>query len=100
MPLAVQRPKLIEVADMGTLRILPCQDSDELAAARRQELDLPPKTAAALGWSAVDAACNGYYVNRKGQRVDWDREVQAACAAKASIPPDAALPSPRHDPFP
>ena len=50
---------------MRKLRILPCLDSDELAAARRQELGLPRETAADLGRSAVDAACNGYYVNRK-----------------------------------
>jgi len=46
---------------------------------RRQELDLPREACADLGRSAVEAARNGYYVNREGQRVDWDREVQAAC---------------------
>jgi len=50
---------------MGKLRILPYLDSDELAAVRRQELDLPREAAADLGRSAVEAARNGYYVNAR-----------------------------------
>lgn len=80
------------VTAMKSLRILPCQDSDELARFRRQELDIPREFAAALGRSAVDAAREGFYVNPQGRRVDWGRAVQAACAAKVSIPPGAALP--------
>ena len=83
-----------DVNDMGRLCILPCLDSDELATARRQELDIPRELAAALGRSAVDAARKGHYVTRNGQRVDWGREARLACSAKVSIPPAAALPSP------
>jgi uncharacterized protein (TIGR02452 family) len=73
------------------LKILPCLDSDELAASRRRELDIPRNVAAALGMSAVEAALNGYYVNRSGARVDWSHYVEAACAAKVSIPPGLSL---------
>jgi len=48
------------------LKILPCIDSDELAASRRGELDIPRDVAAALGMSAVEAAANDYYVNGFG----------------------------------
>jgi hypothetical protein len=46
-----------------------------MSAARRQELDMPRSTAAALGTSAVEAASVGYYVNRTGEKVDWSSEV-------------------------
>jgi uncharacterized protein (TIGR02452 family) len=58
------------------LRILPCLDSDELASARRRELDISPDAAARLGRSAVEAA--------RGR------------STRVSIPPDAPLPD--HDP--
>jgi len=38
------------------LKILACLDSVTMAAARRQELDVPRNIAAALGRSAVEAA--------------------------------------------
>jgi uncharacterized protein (TIGR02452 family) len=79
------------------LKILSCLDSEELAASRRRELDIPRNVAAALGRSAVEAAANGYYVCGSGAKVDWSRYVQAACSAKVSIPPDASLPS--HEPI-
>lgn len=84
---------------MGSLRILPCLDSDELARSRRQELDIPRAFAASLGRSAVDAALAGYYVNSLGRRVEWGREVEAARSAKVSIPPDAPLPDTAHERF-
>lgn len=81
------------------LRLLPCLDSAELAAARRRELDVPRELAAALGTSAVEAIEKGHYADRSGRRVDWKRDVQAACRAKVSIPPDAALPAHGSAPF-
>ncbi len=76
------------------LTLLPCQDSDEMAASRQRELDIPRNVAAALGQSAVLAGERGYYVDRTGRRVDWSEAVHAACAAKVSISPHAPLPSP------
>src|SRR5262245_13270311 len=74
------------------LDILPCLDSDEMAASRRRELDIPRNVAAAHGRSAVEAASNGYYLRGTGEKVDWSHYVRAACSAKLSIPPDASLP--------
>jgi len=76
------------------LKILPCLDSDELAECRRRELDLPRSKAAALGTSAVDAAKQGYYLYGIDKKVDWRLHVQAAHAARVSIPPNAQLPIP------
>ncbi len=78
---------------MGSLRVLPCLDSEEMAAARRQELNIPREVAASLGRSALEAAQAGFYLNRTGQKVVWLEAVQAARAAKQSIPPEARLPS-------
>jgi uncharacterized protein (TIGR02452 family) len=64
-----------------------------MAAFRRQELNIPRDVAAALGRSAVEAAREGLYVTKAGQKVVWRDAVQAACAAKLSIDPDATLPS-------
>jgi uncharacterized protein (TIGR02452 family) len=72
--------------------ILPCIDSPDIAASRRMELDIARSAAAALGRSAVEAAGNGYYLNRAGDKVDWRLLVQNACAAKRSIAPDDRLP--------
>ena len=44
-------------------KILPYIDSVEMAASRRQELDIPRKVAAELGRSAVEAAVEGQYVS-------------------------------------
>jgi len=72
--------------------MLPCIDSADIAASRRMELDIARSAAAALGRSAVEAARNGYYLNRVGDKVDWRLLVQSACAAKRSIAPDDRLP--------
>ena len=77
---------------MSTLNVLPCLDSAQMAASRRQELDIPRDVAAALGRSAVNAARSGRYATKAGQEVVWRDAVQAACAAKRSIAPDAPLP--------
>ena len=77
---------------MGKLHILPCLDSAQMAASRRQELSITRDVAAALGRSAVEAARSGLYVTEAGQEVVWRDAVQAACAAKRSIASDAPLP--------
>ena len=76
----------------SNLRIIPGMDSIEVGELRRQELSLPRRTAEELGQSAVEAARSGYYYSKTGEHVDWSLAVQAACAAKISIPPDAILP--------
>ena len=74
-------------------KILPCIDSDEMAASRRQELDIQRNVAAELGRSAVEAAVEGQYIYGDGRKVDWSRYVQDASSSKVSIPPGAFLPS-------
>jgi uncharacterized protein (TIGR02452 family) len=82
------------------LKILPCLDSVETSTSRRRELDIPRNVAVALGRSAVEAGANGYYIYGAGKKVDWSRYVQAACSAKLSIPPSAALPARESIAFP
>jgi len=84
---------------MGKLYILPHLDSEQMAASRRRELNIPREVATALGCSAVEAARNGFYRTRDGKKVIWHEAVQAACAAKLSIAPDAILPSNKHANF-
>ena len=81
-------------------KILPCLDSVEMSASRRQELDIPRNVAAELGKSAVKAAVEGQYECGDGAKVDWSHHVQAACAARVSIPPGASLPPRECIPFP
>ena len=82
-----------DVVEMNSnLRIIPCMDSIEMGELRRQELDLQRITTAELGRSAVEAARSGCYYSKTGEQVDWSSAVQAACAAKTSIPPEAILP--------
>ena len=64
-----------------------------MAASRRQELNICSDVAAALGRSAVEAAREGLYVTKAGQKVFWRDAVEAACAVKLSIDPDVTLPS-------
>ena len=78
--------------NMSKLHILPCLDSEQMAASRRQELNIPRDVSVALGRSAEEAASKGLYVTRTGQEVVWLDVVGAACAAKLSIAPDATLP--------
>ncbi len=82
------------------LKILPCLGSEEMAMARKRELDISRSVAAELGRSAVEAVEKGYYVCQGGKKVDWSRYVQAACTNKVSVPPDAALPERESTPFP
>jgi uncharacterized protein (TIGR02452 family) len=76
---------------MSRLQVLPCLDSAQMAAARQQELNISREAAAALGQSALEAGYSGRYFTRNGQEVIWREAVQAACAAKQSITPDATL---------
>ena len=73
------------------LKILPCLDSDEMAASRKRELWISRSVAAELGRTAIEAAATGSYTRADGKPVDWSRLVRAACAAKVSIPPQASL---------
>ena len=77
------------------LAVLPCLDSTEMASERQSELHIPRDAARALGQSAVRAIQDGFYLDREGTRVDWREAVDAARKARASIPPDAALPAPQ-----
>jgi uncharacterized protein (TIGR02452 family) len=75
-----------------SLRFLPCQESEEMATARRKELDIPRHIAVDLGRSAVEASECETYTTQDGKRVPWGHLVRAACAAKRSIPPEEPLP--------
>lgn len=85
-------PHEVRTAVATKLHLLSCLDSEQMAASRRQELNIPRHVALALGRSAVKAARNGFYVTRSGQEVVWRDAVQTACGAKRSIAPTAALP--------
>jgi uncharacterized protein (TIGR02452 family) len=74
-----------------SLVVLPCLDSDELAIARRQELDIQRNIARMLGISAVDAIQRGYYTTESGSNVDWGNAIEMAVNAKTSIPPGKSL---------
>jgi uncharacterized protein (TIGR02452 family) len=81
------------------LRLEPALDNPHLAEARRQELDIPPDDARALGQSALEAARSGHYTAADGRTVAWRLAVQRAVAARKSFPPQATLPPPRLDLF-
>ena len=68
------------------LKMLPCLDTAQMSASRKQELDIPRNIAASLGRSAVDAATRGYYHCGAGTRVDWSSYVEDACSEKVSLP--------------
>ena len=76
------------------LKCLPCWDSDEMAASRKQALDINQDVAAQLGKSAIEAARVGYYVSPAGEQVDWRSAVEGARLAKISIAPIDRLPVP------
>jgi uncharacterized protein (TIGR02452 family) len=82
------------------LKILPCLDSYAASNSRRRDLRIPRGVAAELGRSAVAAAANGYYSRSDGEKVDWCRLVQVACASKVSIPPQAPLEQHQRASFP
>ncbi len=74
-----------------TLNILPCVDGPEMAALRKRELAVPRDLAEKLGWEAVRAAEQGFYVSESGEQVFWREAVESAKRAKISIPPEKAL---------
>lgn len=76
------------------IRILPCSDSEELAAKRRRELDIRRDVAADLGSSAMEIAQRGFYLTAAGKHVDIGELVARAVTAKQSLAPDAVLPTP------
>ncbi len=78
---------------------LPCLDSPGMAETCRRELDISRFRASELGRSALEAAEQGYYVTETGKKVDWSAVVNAAIAAKKSIPPESNLPEPACDLF-
>ena len=84
---------------MSRLHVLACLDSERMAQARRQELQIRRDVAAALGQSAVKAAHEGFYLTKTGQAVVWHDAVQTACATKQSIAPKSALPPNTGEPF-
>ncbi len=75
-------------------------DSEDLAALRHRELDIPRERARALGQSAMKAVREGWYPGPDGQPVDWRADVEKAAAAKVSLPPDAPLPPPTRERVP
>ena len=77
---------------MARLRTLPCVDGEEIAEEVRRALALPRHVAAALGSSALHVSREGRYRNPRGDSVDIVPWVEAALAAKVSLPPDAPLP--------
>jgi uncharacterized protein (TIGR02452 family) len=82
------------------LQLLSCLDSDDLAALRHRELDLPRDRARSLGVAAVRAIETGHYFTEAGVHVDIGHLVTAAANARVSIPPDAVLPSHQRPAFP
>jgi hypothetical protein len=84
---------------MSNLRILPCFDSDEIAANRRKELAIRPEIAESLGRSAVEAIELGYYLTDDG-KIEWSKALRSACEAKVSIAPETELPTRGTSPVP
>lgn len=77
---------------MSNLRVLPCLDSEEMAASRRKELDISRDFARSLGRSAVVASTQGAYLTPSGDKIVWRDAVESGRQKKISIPPDAKLP--------
>jgi len=78
---------------MSKLHVLACLDSERMARARRQELQIPRDVAIELGQSAVKAAQEGFYLTKAGQVIVWRDAVQTARATKQSIGVNTVLPS-------
>ncbi len=76
---------------MSRLRLTAPVDSDDLARQNRRVLEIRYEIAESLGRSALEAIDTGKYLTDHGL-VDWSAEINAAEAAKVSIPPDASLP--------
>jgi uncharacterized protein (TIGR02452 family) len=74
------------------LSVLQCLDSEEMAAARRAELDISPEKARLLGRSTLEAIRARRFRHDDGLEIDWRSAIDAAVAAKVSVAPDAILP--------
>jgi uncharacterized protein (TIGR02452 family) len=84
---------------MAKLQILPCLDSEEMAAARQHELSMGRDMAIYQSRITVQAVNSGYYGNRLREQVDWKRSIVDACLAKKSIPPWQDLPTAPRETF-
>jgi uncharacterized protein (TIGR02452 family) len=82
----------LKMKDGSRLTVLPCLDSNGMAAARRRDLRLPRRFAAELGRSAVEAIRSGRYRRENGREVVWQAMLEAAAQLKLSIAPDRSLP--------
>ncbi len=78
---------------------LPCLDDADRAAALQRRLHVDRDTATRLGRSAVEIARAGHYARADGARVELADAITIAIAARQSVPPDAALPSPPRPAF-
>jgi len=96
---AKEEDQITEAVHMGKLILLPCLDSDEMAASVKSELDISRGVAYELGHSAVKISRQGFYPLPEGQVIKIRESVQAACNAKISIPPEMALPPSQHTKF-
>lgn len=76
------------------LQVLPAVDSPERAETSARLRAIPRQQTAAWGKATVTALGTGSYADAAGRPVDWRGAVQAAVAAKHSLPPDARLPGP------
>jgi len=77
---------------MNRLICLPCEDSVELAEARRRDLDLTGERAIQLGISAVEICAARQYVNRFGAVVNLRPQLERTMARVVSIRPGTTLP--------
>lgn len=75
-------------------------DSDDMAAARRRELDIDRSSASRLGEEAALFIDQGWYPTAGGGSVDWSEQVGQSRRSRLSIPPEASLPSASAAAFP
>lgn len=74
------------------LHYLPILDSPERAAQARRLRAIPRQRTAALGKATMTALMTGTYAVAAGHPLDWRDAVQAAVAAKLSLPPNMSPP--------
>jgi len=72
---------------MNQLEVVPCLDSDEMAAARKRELFMGRNMAVYQSRIAVNAVQSGFYENANNERVDWRGQLIEASFAKQTISP-------------
>ena len=75
------------------LIVFDCLDSDVLAEARKQELNISREFAIYRSRLIKSAVEVGVYQNASGSNVEWHDEIITACLTKRSIPPWQELPS-------